>query len=181
MKTLVTKMSKMGVLKLELVLGMIIMAAAIIVLPVSVFCVLDITTALNPFVLGVVFIGMLMFGSMGYFSFVRPYILYRKFPEVQAETDGEFLYIHANKEAKIPLADLRDVFVYVDLPFMFSEDASKWLIIFFLSEKFGDIDLEIPNYGKYKLRFVANVQQTADELIGFIENAAQEADAEKNR
>jgi hypothetical protein len=62
---------------------------------------------------------------------------------------------------------------------MFSEDASKWLIIFFLSEKFGDIDLEIPNYGKYKLRFVANVQQTADELIGFIENAAQEADAEK--
>ena len=48
--------------------------------------------------------GILFFRSDGHLRFVRPYCLYLKLPEIQAEYDDEFLYIHAKKEAKIPLA-----------------------------------------------------------------------------
>ena len=98
MKILVKKMSSFGILKVQMIVGAIIMLVALIALPVGIISG-DPSLILNPYVLGVVLIGMLMFGSFAYFLFIRPYFIYRKSPEVLAETDGEYVYIHGKKEA----------------------------------------------------------------------------------
>jgi hypothetical protein len=45
------------------------------------------------------------------------------------------------------------------------------LVTHLLSEKYGDLDLDIPGYGSYKLRFVSDVYATANELMAFINQA----------
>ena len=167
MKPLAKKMRSFGILKVQLVIGAVMMVAAMVGLPVSIIMG-DPSLLLDPYVLGVVLVGMLMFGSFAYFLFIRPYFLYQKLPEVLAETDGEYLYIHGKKEAKIPLADLDGTSTFVHLPFLFSSEFAAIFVTYMLSEKYGDIDLDIPGYGSYKLRFVSNVQETADKLIAFI-------------
>ena len=170
MKVLVKKMKSLGILKLEMVVGAIIMLAVLILLPGSI-AVQDASLLLNPFVLGTVLVGMVMFGSFAYFLFIRPYFLYRKSPEVLAETDGEYLYIHGKKEAKIPLSDLDGATTYVHLPFIYSKEMIAVLLTHFISECYGDLDLDIPGYGEYKMRFVSNVQTTSDDLIAFMNEA----------
>ena len=167
MRILVRKMSSLGLLKVELIIGTLIMAAAVIGLPVGI-ALTDVTLMLNPYVLGVVGVGMLFFGLVGYFIFIRPYILYRKLPAVQAETDGEFLYIHSKKEAKIPLSNLESATVYVDLPYIYQKEFLSEFIIHIFSEYYGTVILELPGYGKFKMRFVANAEESGDNLIRFI-------------
>jgi hypothetical protein len=169
-KILAKKMSSFGILKVQLILGAIVMVAAVIALPVGIMMG-DPSLILNPYILGVVLIGMLMFGLFAYFLFVRPYFMYRKSPEVLAETDGEYLYIHGKKEAKIPLSELDGTTSFVHFPFLFSNELLAALLTHLLSEKYGDLDLDIPGYGSYKLRFVSHVQETADDLIAFINEA----------
>jgi hypothetical protein len=170
MKILVKKMSSFGILKVQLIIGAIMMAAAMIVLPISILMV-DPKLILNPYVLGVVLVGMLMFGLVAYFLFMRPYFLYRKSPEVLVESDGEYLYIHGKKEAKIPLAELDGTSTFVHLPFIYSNEFMAVLLTYFLSERYGDLDLDIPGHGSYKLRFVSNVRATSKDLIAFINEA----------
>jgi hypothetical protein len=170
MKVVARKMKKLGFVKLQLVLGALIMAAAVIVPPVGIIS-YDASLMANPFILGVVAIGMLFFGLVGFFGFVRPYFLYSKAPEVLAETDGEFLYIHANREGKIPLANISEAFVHVSYPFLFSRETLKALIVHLLSEEYGDIHLEIEEYGKFRMRFVSHVGETAGELERLISSA----------
>ena len=167
MKTLVRKMSSLGVLKIQMIIGAIIMLAAMVLLPGAIIA-SDPTLLLDPYILGMIIIGMLIFGSFAYFLFIRPYFLYRKLPEVLAETDGEYLYIHGKKEAKIPLSNIDYASVDVSLPFLFSNELIAVLIVHLISEKYGDLVLDIPEYGEYKMRFVSNVQSTANELIAFI-------------
>ena len=167
MRILVRKMSSLGLLKVELIIGTLIMAAAVIGLPVGI-ALTDVTLMLNPYVLGVIGVGMLLFGLVGYFIFIRPYILYRKLPAVQAETDGEFLYIHSKKEAKIPLSNLESATVYVDLPYIYQKEFLSEFIIHIFSEYYGTVILELPGYGKFKMRFVANAEESGDNLIRFI-------------
>ena len=117
MKVLVKKMSSFGILRVQLIFGAIVMIAAMIALPASV-ATTDASLLLNPYVFGVVGAGMLMFAAFAYFLFIRPYFLYHKSPEVLAESDGEYLYIHGKKEAKIPLTDLEGAVVTYHLPFV---------------------------------------------------------------
>lgn len=170
MNILVRKMSSFGILKVQMIIGAIIMVAAMIALPAGIM-IGDPSLILNPYVLGVVIIGMLMFGLFAYFLFIRPFFIYRKSPEVLAETDGKYLYIHGKKEAKIPLSDLDGASTFVHLPFLYSNELIAVLLTYLFSEKYGDLDLDVPGYGSYKLRFVSNVQATADELIAFINEA----------
>ena len=170
MKTLVKKMRKVGVLKFQMVLGAIVMIAAMIALPVSII-IGDPSIILNPYVLGVVLIGMLMLALFAYFLFMRPYFLYRNSPEVLVETDGKYLYIHGKKEAKIPLADLDGTSYFIHFPFLYSNEFVATLVTHLLSERYGDLDLDIPGYGSYKLRFVSDVYATANELMAFINQA----------
>ena len=167
MKPLAKKMRSFGILKVQLVIGAVMMVAAMVGLPVSIIMG-DPSLLLDPYVLGVVLVGMLMFGSFAYFLFIRPYFLYQKLPEVLAETDGEYLYIHGKKEVKIPVADLDGTVVDVDLPFIYSSEFLAVFIVHLVSENYGDIELDVPGYDSYKLHFVSNVQESANNIIAFI-------------
>ena len=170
MNVLVKKMSKLGILKFEFAIGALVMAAAAICLPVGIMFA-DITLLANPYVLGVVLITMLLFGLLAYFLFMRPYFIYRKSPEVLVKTDGEYLYIYGNQQAKIPLSAFEGAVVTFQLPFIYSNEFVAVLLVHLFSEKYGDLDLDIPGYGSYKLRFVSDVYATANALTAFINQA----------
>ena len=167
MRILVAKMKSFAILRAQLIIGALVMLAAMIMLPVGIVQV-DPSMLLNPYVLGVVIIGMLMFGLFAYFLFIRPYFIYRKSPDVLAETDGEYLYLYGKKQAKIPLSELEGASVFVSLPFLYSKEFIAVLMIHLFSEQYGDLTLDVPGYGSYKLRFVSNVRETADELLTFL-------------
>ena len=169
MKILVKKMSSFGILKAQMILGTIVMAAAMILLPVGI-ALGDAALLLNPYVLGVVIVGMLMFGAFAYFLFIRPYFIYRKSPEVLVETDGEHVYIHGKKEAKIPLSAFDGATVMYHLPFIYSKEILAVLLTHFLSENYGDLSLDVPGYGSYRIPFVSNVKASADELMNILCN-----------
>ena len=164
-------MSSFGILKFQMILGAIVMIAAMIIGPVGI-AVQDASLLLDPYVLGVVSVGVLMFGLFAYFLFIRPYFEYNKSPEVLAETDGEYLYIYGKKQAKIPLSDFEYAEVTYDLPFLYSSELMAVLIVHLCSEEYGDVTIDVPGYGCYKLRFVADVRRTADNLTAFLCNAS---------
>ena len=167
MKVLVKKMSSFAILKAQMIFGAIIMLAAMILLPAGIAAT-DASLLLNPYVLGVVVMGMLMFGAFAYFLFIRPALVYRKSPEVLAETDGEYLYVYGKKQAKIPLSDLEGAVVTYYLPFIYSKELVAVLLTHLFSENYGDLSLDVPGYGSYRLCFVSDVKATADELIAFL-------------
>jgi hypothetical protein len=167
MKVLVRKMDKLGLLRFVLIYYAVITIALALVLPITVI-ILDVTLLTNPTILGMVIIAMLFFGLIGYFTFIRPYILYHKLPQVLAETDGNFLYIHDIKEGKIPLSALSNASIDVDVPRLFHPGFLREFIIHIFSSNYGDIILEVPNYGKFKMRFVANAEDVANDLSNFI-------------
>lgn len=167
MRVLVTKMSKLGLLKFEMIGYAIIMIALALVIPITIITI-DVTLLANPAIWGLVLIGILFFGLPGYFVCIHPYVIYRKLPQVQAETDGEFLYIHGKKEAKIPLSSLADANVYVQVPYLFQPGFVREFIVHLFSSKYGDVILDVPNYGEFKMRFVANAEEVADELTNFM-------------
>ena len=170
MNALVRKMSAFGILKAQLIIGAIVMAAAMIGMPVAI-AVEDASLLLNPFVLGAVIVGMLTFGSFAYFLFIRPYLIYRRSPDVLVETDGEYVYIHGKKEAKIPIGAFAGAVVTHHLPFIYSKELIAGILTYFMSENYGDLILDVPDYGTYRLRFVANVQASANQLTVFLSNA----------
>ena len=167
MKVLVRKMEKMGLLRFVLVFYSIIMIALALVIPVSMMAI-DITLMTNPTVLGLSIIDILFFGGLGYFTFIRPYKTYHKLPKVLAEADDKFLYIHGRKEAKIPLAELNEAEVDVHVPRLFQPGFLREVIIHIFSSNYGDVFLEVPGYGRYKMPFVANAEDVANELACFV-------------
>lgn len=167
MRVLVRKMSTLGLLKVHLVLGAVIMAVSMIGLPISILFI-DATLYTEPTALVIILGGMLFFGSVGYFIFVRPYFLYQKTPDVQVEADDQFLYIHSKKEVKIPLSEIEDITVFPELPFIYHGSFLREMIIHQFSEQYGSIDLEIANFGSYKFRFVPQVETTSDQLFNFL-------------
>ena len=167
MKVLVRKMEKMGLLRFVLIFYSILMIALALALPVTIM-VIDITLMTNPTVLGLSIIDILFFGLLGYFTFIRPYATYRKLPQVLAETDGEFLYIHGKKEAKIPLTELSDAEVDVHVPYLFQPGFLREVIIYIFSSNYGDVFLKVPGYGRFKMPFVANAEEVAGELAYFV-------------
>ena len=170
MKILVRKMKTLGLLKVHLILGAIIMAASMIGLPIGVLYI-DATLFTEPLTFVIILGGMLFFGSVGYFLFVRPYFLYHKTPDVQVEADDEFLYIHSKKEVKIPLSEIDEITVYPELPFIYHRSFLREMIIHSFSENYGSIELDIANFGSYKFRFVPQVEDTSDKLYKFLRSA----------
>lgn len=168
MNVLVRKMSSLKLLKVELVLGSIFSAIAMIGIPVSIFCVAPILLS-EPLAWGIAFGAMLFFGLVGYGLFVRPYRLYLRLPEVQLEYDDEFLYIHSKKEAKIPLADITYVHITAELPFLLHESFLREMLIHLCSVEYGRIDLDIDGFGSYKLYFVPHAAEMENELFKFFD------------
>ena len=175
MNTLVKKMSSLGILKLQMIVGAIVMIAAMLALPIGIIATSP-ALILNPYVLGVVLIGMLMFAAFAYFLFIRPYLLYKKSPDVLAETDGEYIYIHGTREAKIPISDFDGAVVTYHLPFIYSNEFIAVLMIHLFSDKYGDLSIDVPGHRCYKLRFVSHVEDTANDFLHFIGSAINAPD-----
>lgn len=167
MKVLVEKMSSFAILRVQMIFGAVLMVAAMIVPPVGI-AVTDASLLLNPYVIGVVAVGMLMFGAFAFFLFIQPCLIYRKSPKVLAETDGEYLYIYGKKQAKIPLSDFDGAMVTYHLPYIYSKEQVAVLLTHLFSDNYGDLSLDVPGYGSYKLRFVSNVERAADQLTAFL-------------
>ncbi len=160
-------MEKLGLLKFVLIYYAIIYTALALVLPVTIL-ILDPSLFLNPTVLGIVIAVVLFFGLIGYFTFIRPYIVYKKLPKVLEESDGEFVYFHGAKERKISLNDLSYCYMDVDVPRVFQHGFIREFIIHKFSSNYGSIVLDVPNHGTVKLKFVANAQDVAKELLNYI-------------
>ena len=167
MKVLVSKMEKLGLLKFVLIYYAIIYIALALVLPVTIL-VLDPSLFLNPTILCMVIIAVSFFGLIGYFTFICPYIVYKKLPKVLAESDGEFVYFQGKKEAKISLNDLSYCYMNVNVPHIFQHGFIREFIIHKFSSNYGSITLDVPSYGTVKLQFVANVEDVAKELLDYI-------------
>ena len=168
MKTLVRKMSSLKILKVELIGGSIFSAVAMVGLPISLFCLAP-ALLTEPLAWVIVLAGMLFFGLAGYFLFVHPYRLYLRLPEIQAEYDDEFLYIHSKKEAKIPLAEITYAQITAELPFLLHESFLREMLIHFCSDEYGRIDLDIEGFGSYKLYFVPHAKDMESELFRFFD------------
>ena len=168
MNVLVKKMSSLKLLKVELILGTIFSAIAMIAIPISIFCLAP-ELLREPLAWAIVLGVVLFFGSVGYFIFVSPYRLYLRLPEVQAEYDDEFLYIHSKKEAKIPLAELTYVNITAELPFLLHGSFWREILIHLCSDEYGRIDLDIDGFGSYKLYFVPHAEDMESELFRFFD------------
>ena len=170
MKVLVRKMSSLKLLKAELILGTVFSSIAMIGIPVSIFCLAP-ELLREPLAWAIVLGIMLFFGLVGYGLFVHPYRLYHKLPDVQAEYDDEFLYIHGKKEAKIPLAELTYVNITAELPFLLHESFLREILIHLCSDEYGRIDLDIDGFGSYKLHFVPHAKEMENKLLRFFDDA----------
>ena len=160
-------MDNLGLLKFVLIYYAVIYIALALVMPITIL-VLDPTLFLNPTILAIVIGIVLFFGLIGYFTFIRPYIVYNKLPEVLAESDGEFVYFHGKKEAKISLVDLSYCYIETDVPHIFQQGFLREYIIHKFSSNYGTITLEVPSYGTVKLEFVASAEDVAKELLNYI-------------
>ena len=167
MKTLVKKMDNLGLLRFVLIYYAVIYIALALVMPVTIV-ILDPTLFLNPTILCIVIGIALFFGLIGYFTFIRPYFVYRKLPTVLAETDGEFVYFHGKKEAKISLNDLSYCYMNLRIPHVFQHGFIREFIIHKFSFNYGSIILNVPNHGTIKMPFVANAEDVGRELINYI-------------
>ena len=163
MTVLVRKMDKLGLLRFVMIFYSSLLGLLALAMPITIIC-LDVTLLANPVLLGITLISMLFFGSIGYLTFV-----YKKLPEALAETDGEFLYIHGKKEGKIPLSSLAGAYSYVDVPYMFQPGFFREFLIHIFSYNYGDVILEVPEYGTFKMRFVANAEEVGISFANFIE------------
>ena len=168
MKTLVRKMGSLKLLNVELIGGTIFSAIAMIGIPVSMFCLVP-DLLREPLAWGIALGIMLFFGLVGYGLFVHPYRLYLGLPEIQAEYDDEFLYIHSKKEAKIPLSEITYVTITAELPFLLHESFLREILIHFCSDEYGRIDLDIDGFGSYKLYFVPHAKDIESELFRFFD------------
>lgn len=168
MRILVKKMSKFGILTAQLVFGAIVMLASMVALPIAILTAEDPSLLLEPSVLGICIATAIIFALLAYFLFIRPFFIYRKSPEVLMETDGEFVYIYGQKQAKIAVADFEGSVITYHLPFIYSKEGIATLLTHLVSEEYGDLIIDTPNHGSYKLRFVSSVMETADELTKYL-------------
>lgn len=163
MKILAKKTKHLSAFVFRLIWGMFMSAAVVVVLPVSLL-VADSSLFENLTFTSIIFAIMIVFGLISWFFYIKPYLIYRKMPEIQAETDGEYLYIHTDKEAKIAFADMDGAYFDADVPTMVTKE---FFVIHLLSERYGNVIIDIPNYGEYKLYYVAdaeNVMRTIADL-----------------
>ena len=173
MKILVTKMDKLGLLKFVLIYYAVIYIALALVLPVSIL-ILDPSLFLNPTILGIAIGVFAFFGLIGYFTFIRPYFVYRKLPKVLAESDGEYVYFHGKKEAKISLNDLSFCTMETNIPHIFEQGFLREFIIHKFSFNYGDIILNVPSHGTIKMKFVANAEDISNQLLNYINENSED-------
>lgn len=164
MKTVAKKTDKKALIIFDLVVGILVGIFGGIVVPVLIFC-LDPEFLTNIYI-WITAIGLLLFfGLITYATAIRPLMLFKKSKEIQAETDGEYIYFYGNKEAKIPLKEMEGTSIDIQVPYLLSHE----FIIHLVSEQYGKLIINVPNYGKYKLYYIANAKDVMYEIKNLIE------------
>lgn len=139
----------------EWVLGILTILAFVIALPVALLFYMPEAMA-EPLMWAVLAGVALFFGGGGYLMLVRPYNIYKKLPEIQAQTDGTNLYIYGKKEAVIPLRNMEGFSCFA---------SPENLLIQMLADGYGVVTLEVPEYGKFKFYHVSHANQVPDKLV----------------
>lgn len=165
MKIIAKKTNKKTLLTLELIFGAVTTAAVAVFVPAYIFSI-DESLIANWFVWCIVLGIVGFYGLVSVVCFIYPFFLFRKLPEVQAETDGTYLYIYGKKEAKIPLADMDGAYFDAHLPYIMSKE----FIISLLSEEYGDVIIQVPGHGKFKLHFISHAQDVPGMLAAIADN-----------
>lgn len=160
MTAIARKTEQTLILKGEFILGILITISALIILPVVVFS-LEEGLIGEPLLWGIIIVTALFFSVGSFFMLIRPYLLYRRLPVVQAETDGTYLYIHSKKEARFRLADMEGTFVFA---------TPENLIIQFLADGYGRVDITLADGEKHKLHFISHANQVPNQIISLIES-----------
>ena len=169
MRVLAKKMSSLGLIWFELISVSVSMLACMIAVPAVIFS-FDASLVSNPFILGFVIITELLFATVLYFCGIVPYLRYRRCSIVQAQTDGEHLYIdlNAKRKATIPVSQLKDASVSVDMPYILQIAFIRWIVINIFSERYGDVVLEVPGYKPFRMRYVAYAEDSAQAIAQFL-------------
>lgn len=165
MEIIARKTRQTLVLKLHLIIGAVIMTAAFIALPIGVFSI-DKEFFTNIYIWITVILAMLFFGCVGFFGFIYPFFLFRKLPDIQAETDGTYLYIHSKKEAKIPLAEMEGTYLDAEIPNLMNRE----FFVHLLSDLYGKVIIKVPGYGKFKLYYISDARSVPARLASLIES-----------
>lgn len=165
MKTIARKTEKKFLIIFDLIIGVITGIFGGIVVPVLIFC-LDPSFLTNIYIWITVLGLFLFFGLITYFVSLRPLMIFKKTKNIQAETDGEYIYFHGNKEAKILLKEMEGTSIDISIPYLLSHE----FIIHFVSEQYGKVIINVPNYGKYKLYFVSNAKDVMMDIKKVIED-----------
>lgn len=163
MKVLAQKTEKKILFIFDFIIGILIMIVGVVLLPVIIY-----TTDPELFkewiIILLLLIEMPFFILVGYFANIRQIFLYKKAPKIQAETDGQYLYLHGKQEIKIPLSDMKDAELDAVIPYRMSRE----FIIHLLSEKYGKVVIKVPNYGKFKLYFISGAEEVVQEIYRLI-------------
>ena len=93
---------------------------------------------------------------------------------IENVADGEYVYFHGKKEAKISLNDLSYCYMDVNVPHIFHPGFLREFIIHKFSSDYGTIILDVPNHGTIKLKFVANAQTVSKELLNYINENSED-------
>lgn len=158
MTVIAQKTEKTLILKSEFIVGSLIILASAIVLPVSVFSIEE-GLIREPLLWGIVIATALFFSGGSFFMLIRPYLLYRRLPVVQAETDGTYLYLHSKKEAKLLLTDLEGASVFA---------VPENLLIQVLADGYGRVDITLATGKKYTLYFISRANQVPHQIASLI-------------
>lgn len=165
MKALAKTTSQKSLLTLHLLSGALISAVAFVGTPILVFS-LDPVMVQEPMAWIIVLALMAFFGLVGYLGSFRPYQVWRRLPEIQAETDGTYLYIHGKKEAKLPLSQLDGTYLDAHLPYIMTRE----FLVHLFSAHYGKVVIDTPNHGKYVLPFVADAREVPETIAELIRN-----------
>lgn len=165
MKPIAKKTEKKFLIIFDLVVGVLTGIFGGIIVPILIFC-LDPSFLTNVYI-WITALGLLLFfGLISYFASFRPLMIFKKAKSIQAETDGEYIYFHGNKEAKIPLKEMEGTSIDISIPYLLSHE----FIIHFVSEQYGKVIVDVPNYGVYKLYYVSNAKDVMMDIKKLIED-----------
>ena len=94
------------------ILGVFYILITLLVLLIAVFGIAEAEEPIDILVNLFYSVVTILVGTLGAVIFFSNYALFCKLPEIIAEFDGHYLYIHGKKEAKIHVLELKDARAY---------------------------------------------------------------------
>lgn len=124
----------------------------------------------EPFVLGLMLGVMAVTGLCATFLAIIPIKRFLTLPDVQAEADGEFLYINSTKSAKIPIMEMRGAIIEASVPHYIGRE----FLVHLFSEEHGHVKIKLEDGRRFKLYFVSKAVNVQVSMIEYLEGIIPE-------